>query len=191
MLAWGMIAGVAFAMVEYPAVALACIRLLGLYVVLRVFVALLFYPLGLYQIHRARTRAQRSAGAPILRSVHHVVIVPNHNEPATILARTLDGLARQSCARRRLIVVLAMEASESGADTKARMLRRRYAGKFARFIVTIHPADLPDEVPGKGANQRWAARQVRVMLERDFGASGKRRCVLKTISGACRGRYAC
>ena len=169
MLAWGMIAGIGFAMVEYPAVALASVRLLAVYVVLRVFVALLFYPIGLYQVHRTRARARRLAGAPILRSVHHVVIIPNYNEPLAILARTLDGLARQGCARRRLIVVLAMEASESGADKKARTLRSRYAGKFARFIVTIHPANLPGEVPGKGANQRWAARQVRAMLEHDFG----------------------
>ncbi len=171
LLAWGVIGAVAYAMVEHPVAALAWVRLLGLYVVLRVFVALLFYPIGLYQIWRARAMARRMAGAPSVRAVHHVVIVPNHNEPPAILARTLDGLARQAGARRRLIVVLAMEASEPGSDEKAHSLRRRYAGKFARFVVTIHPADLPGEVPGKGANQRWAARQVHAMLERDFGLS--------------------
>ena len=169
LLAWIVILSIAYTMVEFPAVALAWVRLLGLYVVLRVFIALIFYPIGLIRIDRARARTRQAAGAPVSRLVHHVVLVPNHYEPLAILARTLDGLALQTCARRRLIVVLAMEASEAGADEKARVLRRRFAGKFARFVVTMHPADLPGEVPGKGANQRWAARQVRTMLERDFG----------------------
>lgn len=171
LLAWGLIIVVAYAMIESSATALAWMRLLGLYVLLRVFLALVFYPIGLVQINRATAAARRLAGAPIPRAIHHVVIVPNHNEPISILSRTIEGLARQTCAKRRLIVVLAMEASEAGADAKARSLRRRYAGKFSRFVVTIHPTDVPGEVPGKGANQRWAARQMRTLLEHDFGLS--------------------
>lgn len=171
LVAWSLIFGIGYTLTEYPTVALFTVRLLGVYVLLRVMVAVVFYPVGLYQIRRTLKYVQGQKCMPAPRAVHHVVIIPNYNEPVELLARTLDSLSRQSCARRRLIVVLAMEAAEPGALAKGRCLRKRYAAKFAHLLVTVHPANLPNEAPGKAANQRWAARQARIMLDEQPGLS--------------------
>jgi hypothetical protein len=62
-----------------------------------------------------------------------------------------------------------MEEREVDAHAKAHELRAHFADRFARILVTIHPADLPGEVAGKGSNQAWAARQAKQELVDQLG----------------------
>lgn len=96
--------------------------------------------------------------------VQHVIIIPNYKEPLPILQYTLDNLAHQYEADKRLIVVLAMEATEDGCIEKAEALRAQYRGQFARFYFTVHPAGLPGELRGKSANEAWASRWIKRKL---------------------------
>lgn len=93
----------------------------------------------------------------------HMVIIPNYKESEEGLARTLDSLARQENAR-QLVIVMAMEAREPGAEEKAERLVRRFKPAFARMFATFHPAGLPRETPGKGSNEAWAAREAYLRL---------------------------
>lgn len=51
-----------------------------------------------------------------------------------------------------------MEEREVGANVKGPALASEFRSKFADIVVTYHPSDIPDEVPGKGSNTRWATR---------------------------------
>ncbi len=102
-------------------------------------------------------------------SVHHVVIVPNYKEPTQVLARTLENLARQYEARKRITIVLAMEAAEDGCIEKAQCLQREFAGSFKHFFYTVHPRGLPSEMQCKSANQAWAARWIKRKLVDELG----------------------
>ncbi len=93
--------------------------------------------------------------------VHHVVLVPNYKETLGVLEATLGGLAAQACARQQLTVVLAMEQKEPGSAEKGAALARRYAGRFANVLVTVHPGNLPGEIACKGSNEAWAAREAK------------------------------
>ena len=93
----------------------------------------------------------------------HMVIIPNYKESEDGLARTIDSLAAQGVAS-QLVVVLAMEAREAGAEEKAANLLRAYRGRFAEMFATYHPHGLPNETPGKGSNEAWAAREAHLKL---------------------------
>jgi hypothetical protein len=97
--------------------------------------------------------------------VRHIVLLPNYREPLPILSRTLDALAVQHKARERIIVVLATEEREQEAPAKMQRLLAEYAGSFLGMLVTVHPAGLEDEVPGKSSNQAWAAKQAREYVD--------------------------
>jgi cellulose synthase/poly-beta-1,6-N-acetylglucosamine synthase-like glycosyltransferase len=180
LLVWSILGFTLLAAVEAPQWALAGIRLLGLYVLFRVMLSVIYYPVGLARCHwQARGALRRRLQAPLAqapahdpaRQVHHVVLLPNYREPVGILERTLAGLAAQENAIEQLTVVLAMEAADPQAETKAAILKRQFAGCFAHLLVTIHPANLPGEIPGKGCNQRWAALQAREFLTCKQGMS--------------------
>lgn len=102
-------------------------------------------------------------GAPAWDWPRHMVIIPNYNESEEGLSRTIDSLAAQQNAE-QLVVVMAMEARESGAEAKAARLIARYRQSFGNMFATFHPAGLPGETPGKGSNEAWAAREARIYL---------------------------
>ncbi len=98
----------------------------------------------------------------------HMVIIPNYKESEAGLSRTLDSLAAQANAS-QLVVVMAMEAREPGANEKAARLVHRYRPSFANMLATFHPEGLPAETPGKGSNEAWAAREAYIHLIEDGG----------------------
>ena len=181
LLVWALLLVTLVGAVEAPQLALAGIRLLGLYVLFRVMLSVVYYPAGLlrcyWQARGAKTRRKAAGMQPLspleeyASEVHHVVVVPNYREPLAILERTLGGLAAQANAQLQLTVVLAMEAADPEAEIKARALQERFASRFAHLLATFHPANLPGERPGKGTNQRWAALQAREFLVGRLGMS--------------------
>lgn len=53
-----------------------------------------------------------------------------------------------------------MEAREANSDAKALGLISEYLKKFHTIDFTMHPADIPNDSPGKSSNISWAARKA-------------------------------
>ncbi len=151
------------------------VQVLGLYLLFRFLLVVVFYPVGQWRIHRlerkpAPTRAEALAvPAGLTAPVHHVIILANFKEPEVVVARTLERLAQQANARQTLTVVMAMEDAEPGSQQKGERLKRRFGQYFAHMLVTVHPRGLPGEAPGKGSNQAWAARRAKEYLVDGLG----------------------
>jgi cellulose synthase/poly-beta-1,6-N-acetylglucosamine synthase-like glycosyltransferase len=101
--------------------------------------------------------------------IRHVVIIPNYNESVEVLRRSLDSLTAQDLDRSQLVVVLAMEVKAADHKQRAEQLLKEYQGKFGLLTATYHPPNLPGEVPGKSANERWAAVEIRKKLVDELG----------------------
>lgn len=95
--------------------------------------------------------------------IYQMVILPFYNEDAVIIRKSLDALLDADWNHKRMIVVLAGE-ERAKEDTKnvVREIEKEYAKKFGHLIYTIHPANLPNEIPGKGSNIAYAAEQARL-----------------------------
>lgn len=95
------------------------------------------------------------------RDIWHVVIVPELKEDLATLQSSFAALAASDYPLDRVIVVLAIEERDlENGRAIAKALRKEYEGKFASFLVTEHPQDLPGEVRGKGPNITWAGKGV-------------------------------
>ena len=148
----------------FPKAALVAATVMALFMLLRFLIVLAFYIIGTLRCRRwAANKIEDAPAGEGLHAddVHHVVLVANYREPEEVLTRTLEALAVQKDASRRLVVVLAMEEAEEGSRAKAAALQARFAGRFADLLATYHPANLPGEIRGKGSNLRWAADEVR------------------------------
>lgn len=90
----------------------------------------------------------------------HLVILPMYEEGPEIVTAALEGLLRSTYPRNKMVVVVAQEERASAENNQAirRQLEEDYRGKFFGLLVTTHPADLPDEMAGKGANAAYAAK---------------------------------
>lgn len=148
----------------FPKVVLVAATVVALYMLLRFLNVLAFYIIGVLRCRwwAANKIEDEPLGDGIREDdIYHVVLVANYREPEEVLARTLEALAVQKDAARRLVVVLAMEEAEEGCRAKAARLQARFAGRFADLLATYHPANLSGEIRGKGSNLRWAADEVR------------------------------
>ncbi|KAI7898560.1 glycosyl transferase family group 2-domain-containing protein [Cokeromyces recurvatus] len=88
----------------------------------------------------------------------HAFILPNYCESEELLKDTIGRIACHSNANTHYAIILAMEQSEPGWESKAQRLESYFADQFAHFIITGHPSNIPGESQGKGSNVAYAAR---------------------------------
>lgn len=93
---------------------------------------------------------------------YHLVIFPFYHEPREVLEGALKGLLEAKYDPKKLIVVLAAEGrAGKAAEDLAYEMEEKYGKQFGHFLVTVHPADTPGEIAGKGSNTHHALHQVR------------------------------
>ena len=94
-----------------------------------------------------------------------LIILPNYNESAEIIASALEALLRDGFPAKQMVIVLAMEErAGEAAHQRARLIQDRFQNLFGRFVVTFHPDGLVGELKGKGANQAWAIKETKRLL---------------------------
>lgn len=94
--------------------------------------------------------------------MYHLVIFPMYKESLSVVRESFNSLLKTNYPLDRFIVVLSGE-ERAGEETRELIdkIKEEYDGKFFRLFTTIHPSDLPNEIPGKGSNETWAARSVK------------------------------
>ncbi|TRZ64276.1 MAG: glycosyltransferase family 2 protein [Spirochaetia bacterium] len=94
--------------------------------------------------------------------IYHLIILPMYKEQYEVVRESFNALAKTNYSKDKIIVVLAPE-ERAGEETRetARKIENEFSGKFFKFLTVFHPVDLPGEIPGKGSNQAWAAKEVK------------------------------
>ena len=91
----------------------------------------------------------------------HLIILPNYMESLGVMRSCFKALISDGYPTHKMIVVFGIEDREGEqARQKAMEIQREFGGKFRNFLITAH-IDSDGELKGKGANQAWAAREVK------------------------------
>lgn len=95
------------------------------------------------------------------REIWQLVIFPAHKEDFRVMNGSFGALANAHYPKDKIIAVLAIE-ERAGKEAKemAKKIKKRFANKFFRFLVTCHPEGIKGEIAGKGSNESWAGKQV-------------------------------
>ena len=108
----------------------------------------------------ARVRAD-PASAKRPSDLIHAVVVAAYNEPFEVISGTIRALLHTSTSPGRIVVFFAYE--ERGGPAMAATARRLaavYGDRFRAFELVPHPAGVPGEIAGKGANITHAGRAL-------------------------------
>ncbi|XOU94970.1 MAG: glycosyltransferase family 2 protein [Candidatus Kerfeldbacteria bacterium] len=98
---------------------------------------------------------------------YHLVFLPTFQEPYEVLVGALRSLENNKYPLDKLIVVLAGEEKDKENFLKiSKRLQEEFNNKFFKFVITIHPANQPGEVAGKGSNIAYAGKKLREMVDR-------------------------
>jgi len=96
---------------------------------------------------------------------YQLIILPTYNESLELVSSTVEAIATDPYPKDRQIVVLAIEArAGEQALSNAQQIAAKYGSQFKKFLITIHPDNIPGEIKGKGANQAYAAREARRLV---------------------------
>lgn len=166
LLSWGTLLGMVFVSWQKPVWAAVFIIVFDLYWLIKT----IFLSFHLRANHR-RLRLHMAAdweeklrelelGGQVSR-IYQLVIIPFYKEDEAIVRETLEALAASRWPKERMLVVLGgEERAGEGAREIAARLEKKFSGMFGGFLATVHPADIPGELPGKGSNIAYAAQEA-------------------------------
>ena len=98
--------------------------------------------------------------------IHHLIFLPTYKESYEVVRETFQCLSGVRYPTDKMIVVLAGEERDKDNFSKiSEGIAAEFAGKFMKFLITVHPQDLPDEIPGKGSNLNFAGHKVKEVID--------------------------
>lgn len=98
---------------------------------------------------------------PGWEKVRHLVVLPMYREPFEVVRASIASYADAEYPKEHIWVVLATEASGGAEDAAvAEKIKSQFETVFGKFLVTVHPAGIEGELPGKGSNETWATREA-------------------------------
>ncbi len=165
LLVWTVLGAFFFGSFFAPVAVIYAVILFDLYWVFRVVYFLCYLLLSWRLFMRARAtdwmaRVQRHG--PRVDEYLHCIFLPVYNESELVVRTTLNALCQSTFPSARMVVVLAGEGRQGEHfDSLVTGIKRDYEHFFYSFVVTVHPADLPDEIPGKGSNLNYAGHEMK------------------------------
>lgn len=97
---------------------------------------------------------------------YHLIFLPTYKEPISVLEETFESLLATEYDHAKYIICLTGEEPDIERFTEhARILTEKYARNFFDIVVTVHPKDIPGEIPGKGSNLHHAGQEMKTYID--------------------------
>ncbi|MDX9892948.1 MAG: glycosyltransferase family 2 protein [Patescibacteria group bacterium] len=97
---------------------------------------------------------------------YHLIFLPTYKEPYQVVKKPFDALINSNYNQRKFIVVLAgEERDQENFLAIAGKIKEEFASHFLDLLITVHPKDIPGELPGKGSNTNYAGRQAKGLID--------------------------
>ena len=94
------------------------------------------------------------------KHIRHIVVLSCYKEPIDLLEATIQTVANQSEIN-RITMVVGFEERTPDKENKCQYLKKCFEScGFQQLIFTIHPSNLPNEIPGKCSNSNYALRMA-------------------------------
>lgn len=96
------------------------------------------------------------------KNIYHLVVFPTYKEDYKIIKDSITAVLNADYPKDKMIVVLATEERTGEHSLRiGEQAMRDFGGKFYRFLVTRHPADIVGEIAGKGSNETWGGKAAK------------------------------
>jgi hypothetical protein len=120
------------------------------------------------ELERIEENINQKKGILNWAEVEHVVSIATLLEPIEVLTANIDAIAKSNYPRKKMHIFIGFEenAIKKGDDveSKRKILEKKYKKVFAHFETTLHPL-LPNEKPGKGSNETWISKKIKIYLD--------------------------
>ena len=120
----------------------------------------------------------------------HLIFLPTYKESFEVIDGTFDNLAGANYDTKKFIVVLAGEARDQSYFLDlASKIEKKYQDKFFKILITVHPQNLPGEIPGKGSNLNYSENEMRKYIDAKGWDYGQVIATIFDIDTVCHSQY--
>lgn len=103
---------------------------------------------------------------PNYESYYHLIFLPTYKESHEIVKETFFAIQNSNYPQDKMIIVLAgEERDKENFLSVAERIKKEFGPLFFKFLVTVHPKDLPEEKPGKGSNIYYAGEKAKELID--------------------------
>lgn len=97
---------------------------------------------------------------------HHLVFLTLYNESWDVVKTAVQSVCEAAYEPAKFVVVIAgEERRKDNYELILQKVKQEFSHCFGDIAGVLHPADLPDEIPGKGSNLHYAEQQMRKYVD--------------------------
>jgi len=98
---------------------------------------------------------------------YHLIFLPVYKEGYDVIHETFSAIVKSTYPKEKMMVVLTGE--ERGDKevflSNAEKIKKEFGDNFFKFLVVVHPKDLPGEIPSKGSNITYAGWKAKDLID--------------------------
>lgn len=97
---------------------------------------------------------------------YHLIFMPTYKESLNVVETSFEYLTKIIYPLDKIIVVFGGEERDQENFLKnAKIIKEKFGNKFFKFLISVHPKDLPGEIPGKGSNVAWQGQMAKNLID--------------------------
>ncbi len=190
---WATLIGAFVLSALFPLAMIYAIILFDIYWVLKVFHYSFYLLVAWRRFHIVRHvdwETKLKQEIPAWKTKKHLIFLTLYNESWDVVETALASIATAVYDPSVFTIVVCGEArtAEHYHDIFPK-IKNRFAGAFADIVGTLHPTDLPDEIPGKGSNLHYAEGQMVSYVEKKKWNPDDVIVTIFDIDTVCHGSY--
>jgi len=98
--------------------------------------------------------------------IYHAILMVTYKESYNIVRESVKSYTESFYPYKKAILVLGgEEADKENFGIISKKIQDEFGHKFHKIITTLHPAGLPNEIPGKSANATFAGKHLKEYLD--------------------------
>ncbi len=98
----------------------------------------------------------------------HAIIYVTYKESYGLIRESIKSYTLSKYPPSRIIFVFAgEERDQQNVLEISQKIKHEFGHKFRRFMITIHPQNIPGEIKGKSANATFAAKELKKILDQE------------------------
>ena len=168
LIVWSVLATALALSLFAPIAGIIFIIVFDLYWMLRVYYFVI-HVVAAYRSYRQSIRVDWYANIQKIdgwERIYHVIMLPTFQEDESIVEEAIRAVLRGPYRTDRVIIALGgEEKDQENFSPIAEAMRKKYAERFAGFIVTVHSFGQEGEIPGKGSNLHYMGGEVKKVID--------------------------
>ncbi|MBI2437120.1 MAG: hypothetical protein HYV41_05305 [Candidatus Magasanikbacteria bacterium] len=145
------------------------IILFDIYWVLKVLNFVFYLSVAWFRYHRIKKVDWKDALTHEITNYadkHHFVFLTVYNESWDVVKTAVQSVCDSAYDPKKFTIIIAgEERQKEHCEYIYSQITHTFEHCFADIVFTLHPHDLPDEIPGKGSNLHYSERQMKKYVD--------------------------